>query len=164
MYDIAQWALSKDHSCPVRIVPPRCEGNDHLTFTYDTGLEVIHTPFNGEGYKGVRFIGEKGSINVRRGRYVCSDPAWAMPEIERDETRYEERAPHLAAFIKAVITRIPANVPVTIGHSSNSMCILGNIAYDLGRPLEWNPVTEKFDNDPEADEKLHYQYRTGYTL
>lgn len=164
MFDIAQWALSEDYSCPVRIVPPGCEGNDYLTFTYDTGLELVHRPIKDKGYLGVKFIGEKGTISVCRGSYECSDPAWAMPEIERDETRYEERKPHLAAFINAVISRIPASVPVGIGHSSNSMCILGNIAYDLGRPLEWNPVIEKFDNDPEADSKLHYQYRPGYTL
>ena len=44
------------------------------------------------------------------------------------------------------------------------MCILGNIANELGRPVVWNPIVEKFMHDPEADKLTHYQYRDGYKL
>lgn len=35
-----------------------------------------------------------------------------------------------------------------------SMCILGNLAYRLGRPFEWDPVNERFVNDDEANRLL----------
>ena len=45
------------------------------------------------------------------------------------------------------------------------MCTLGNIAYELDRPLVWNPIVEKFmNNDTEANSKLHYEYRKPYEL
>ena len=55
-------------------------------------------------------------------------------------------------------------VPVEVGHSSCTMCTLGNIAYELDRPLEWNPIVQKFMNDVEANSKLHYEYRKPYSL
>ena len=55
-------------------------------------------------------------------------------------------------------------MPVEIGHSSCTMCTLGNIAYELNRPLEWNPIVQKFMNDVEANSKLHYEYRKPYSL
>jgi hypothetical protein len=35
---------------------------------------------------------------------------------------------------------------VEIGHRTSSMCNIGNIAYELGAELEWNPKEEKFNN------------------
>ena len=44
------------------------------------------------------------------------------------------------------------------------MCNIGNIAYELNRPLQRNPIVEKFMNDDEANSKLHYAYREPYKL
>ncbi len=55
-------------------------------------------------------------------------------------------------------------VPVEIGHRSCTVCTLGNISYDLGRPIKWNPVTEEFVNDKQADLYMHREYRKGYEL
>lgn len=41
---------------------------------------------------------------------------------------------------------------------------IGSIAYELNRPLEWNPIVQKFMNDDEANSKLHYEYRNPYKL
>ena len=71
---------------------------------------------------------------------------------------------HYRAFIDAVKSRIDPNTPVEVGHSSCTMCNLGNIAIELGRPLKWNPIVQKFMNDPEASKLLHYEYRPGYSL
>jgi hypothetical protein len=55
---------------------------------------------------------------------------------------------------------------VEIGHRSCTVCTLGNIAYDLGRPIKWDPAAEKFVNDPEADAHRLFNktYSEGYTL
>ena len=40
MFDVAQWALGKDGSGPVEIIPPGYSFYDHLTFKYDNGVQV----------------------------------------------------------------------------------------------------------------------------
>ena len=50
------------------------------------------------------------------------------------------------------------------GHRSTSFAHLANIAYKLGRRLEWDADAERFTNCEEANGLLHYEYRKGYTL
>ena len=78
---------------------------------------------------------------------------------------YEARAGHHRVFIDSVRSRIDPNVPVEVGHSSCTVCNLGNIAAALGRPVVWNPIVQKFmGGDEEATKLLHYEYRKGYKL
>ena len=41
---------------------------------------------------------------------------------------------------------------------------IANIAYELGRPLTWDPVKEKFKGDGEANKKRSKQYRKPYKI
>jgi hypothetical protein len=40
---------------------------------------------------------------------------------------------------------------VEIGCSTVIVCLIGNIAYELKRPLKWNPKTNQFVGDDEAN-------------
>jgi hypothetical protein len=51
-----------------------------------------------------------------------------------------------------------------LGHRSASVCNLANIAYRLGRSLDWDPEKEEFKNDPEANMLRSKEYRKPYTL
>ncbi len=164
MFDITQWALGKDRSGPVEIIPPGYSFHDYLTYIYDNGIVVTQQDFDGNK-QGVKFYGENGWIQVQRGEVLASDPAF-LPKATTEDPNlpFETKVPHMATFINSVRSRIDPNVPVEVGHSSCTMCTLGNIAYELKRPLHWNPIVEKFVNDPEASKHLHYQYRPGYKL
>ncbi|MPM72520.1 hypothetical protein SDC9_119496 [bioreactor metagenome] len=69
-------------------------------------------------------------------------------------------------FIHAVKTKTDPVVPVEIGHRSCTVCTLGNIAYEMKRPIKWDPAAEKFVDDPEADKNRLFNktYAEGYTL
>ena len=54
--------------------------------------------------------------------------------------------------------------PAEVGHRSNSVSAIANIAYRLGRPLTWNPEKEKFKKDKEANELLLPRFREGWKL
>jgi len=41
---------------------------------------------------------------------------------------------------------------------------LGNIAMKLGRKVRWNPQTERFVNDPEADRMLSRPMRGAWSI
>jgi hypothetical protein len=65
--------------------------------------------------------------------------------------------------VRVVVQRVDPIVPVETGHSSCTVCTIGNIACELGRPLKWDPINQVFD-DPKANSKLHYRYRGDYKL
>ena len=50
------------------------------------------------------------------------------------------------------------------GHLSSTICHLGNIATRLKRSLQFNPETETFIDDAEADKYLTKAYRSPYDL
>src|SRR5699024_6106011 len=68
---------------------------------------------------------------------------------------------HIANFIDAVRKRDKSilNGPVETAHLSSALAHLGNIAYRLERVLTFNPETEKFVDDAEADKMLTRNYR-----
>jgi predicted dehydrogenase len=157
MFDIAQWGLGMDRSGPVKVIPGT-ESNP-LTYHYGNGVQMIVGPFD-EGRQGVKFIGDKGWIRVSRGQFDASDES-LKPTMERPNMGYP---PHYWDFIDAVLKRKDPIVPVEVGHSTCVICTIGNIANELGRPLDWDPDKQTFPNDWEAQSKLHYNYENGYTL
>ncbi|PZX49616.1 Gfo/Idh/MocA family protein [Algoriphagus chordae] len=73
---------------------------------------------------------------------------------------------HFANFIEAVRAHDKSilNGPVETAHLSSGLAHLGNIAYRMGRVLDFDPKTETFVNDPEADKMLTRDYRPGFEV
>ncbi|WP_436415427.1 Gfo/Idh/MocA family oxidoreductase [Petrimonas sp.] len=166
MFDIAQWGLGMDGSGPVEIIPAGYQNTKFLTYKYANGVVMTEEPFDAAQTKGVKFWGDQGWIEVSRGHYVASDDSLLPPKVEETEGAYETKVPHLENFISAVKTKTDPVVPVEIGHRSCTVCTLGNIAYEMKRPIKWDPAAEKFVNDPEADKNwlLNKTYTEGYKL
>ena len=166
MFDIAQWGLGMDKSGPVEIIPAGYEGGQYMTFKYANGVVMTEEPFNEKKTKGVKFWGDKGWIEVSRGHFKASDDSLLPPVAEKTDGAYETKIPHLVNFIESVKTHTDPVVPVEIGHSSCTVCTLGNIADDLGRPIKWDPAAEKFVDDAEATAHRLFNktYSDGYRL
>ncbi len=163
MFDIAQWGLGMDESGPVEIIPAGFEDHKFLTYKYASGITMAEEPFNAENTKGVKFQGKDGWIEVSRGYYKASSKE-LEPKLEKETGPYETRIPHQINFIEAVRAKKDPQVPVEIGHRTCSVCTLGNIAYDLRRPVKWDPAKEEFVSDLQADLYMHREYREGYNL
>ena len=75
-------------------------------------------------------------------------------------------AGHFANFIEAVRKhdKTILNGPVETAHLSSGLAHLGNIAYRLGRVLTFDPGSEKFVNDADADKMLTRNYRSPYVV
>jgi len=69
-------------------------------------------------------------------------------------------------FIAAVQSRDKKLIRGTAleGHISSAHCHLGNVAYQLGRSLEFDPKTERFVNDDEANKLLTRPYRDEFKV
>ncbi|MDP3915348.1 MAG: Gfo/Idh/MocA family oxidoreductase [Bacteroidota bacterium] len=166
MFDVAQWGLGMDRSGPVEISPIG-DGTQYMKFVYANGVVLTSEPFDDKNTKGVKFTGKDGWIEVSRGHFLASDDKFLPPaQAEGDTGPYETKIPHQINFIEAVKERKDPIVPVEIGHSSCTVCTLGNIACELKRTIKWDPATETFidDADGAATNLLHYQYREGWKL
>ncbi|MFY0651702.1 MAG: Gfo/Idh/MocA family oxidoreductase [Cyclobacteriaceae bacterium] len=73
---------------------------------------------------------------------------------------------HFANFIEAVRKhdKTILNGPVETAHLSSGLAHLGNIAYKLERVLTFNPSSETFVGDDEADAMLTRNYRKGFEV
>ncbi len=67
-------------------------------------------------------------------------------------------------FFTAVRSRKVEDLPMTPleGHISCAHCQIGNIAYRLGRSLIFDPATERFVGDDEANTHIKRVYRSGF--
>lgn len=167
MFDIAQWGLSMDKNGPVEISPIG-DGTEFMQFKYASGTVMTSEPFDEKKTKGVKFWGENGWIEVARGYFNASDPKFNAPDQPKTDASipYETKIPHQVNFIESVRSRKDPVVPVEIGHSSCTVCNLGNIACQLKRTIYWDPKTQTFVNDTDgaASKMMHYEYRSPWKL
>jgi predicted dehydrogenase len=158
-FDIAQWALGMDHSGPVKIEPPEGIATTGLKFTYANGVVMYHG-----GPSGCTFEGTKGTLYVDRGK-LTADPANILEAtIGPDEFHVEPSDNHHRNWLDAIRSRKKPICDVEIGHRSATICELGQIGYDLRRPLEWDPVKERFVNDDDANKLLSRPLRDPWKL
>ena len=190
--DMVQHALGRDESGPVEVLPERPDdveplanvyaaatplspglgrgGDDDqrfwpLTMRYDDGIEIRFRPTA----QWWEFHGERGTLFMRRNQYRTDPPDIAQdgpdPEVAEKWKGFGHVArPHIENWLHCIKTRKTPNAPVEVGHRSNSICLLGNIARELARTLRWNPSKERFVDDKEADGLLDRPRRDGFEL
>ena len=161
--DLAHWGLGLEHTGPVRV-----EGRGtfpkqglfdtvldyELTFTYADGRRILMTD-TGKNRHGVKFMHENGKDWVFcRSELDASNRDLLRPEGKKSDIKLYESKLHELNFIECIASRKPTITPVEVAHRSTSVCHIGAICLDLGRPLEWNPATERFVNDDEANKRL----------
>jgi predicted dehydrogenase len=73
---------------------------------------------------------------------------------------------HVRNFLDCIRSRHDPIAHVEIGHRSSTVCHLGNIAVRLGKKkvLRWNPATERFTNDDEANAMLTRPMRAPWQI
>jgi hypothetical protein len=118
---------------------------------------------NGNPGGGI-FIGDKGKIEIFRGR-VTSNPAEIVKEpIKDDEIHLYKSDNHMQNWLDCIKSREMPVADVEIGHRSATVCHLGNIARWVGRRLRWDPVEECFPDDAEANALVDRPRRKPYQL
>jgi predicted dehydrogenase len=77
-----------------------------------------------------------------------------------------ESIPHFRNWLGAIRSRKHEDLHADVeqGHLSVSVCHLAKISCKLGRSVHFDPQTERFINDPEADTFLKREYRKPYEV
>lgn len=159
-FDIAQWGLGMDDSGPVEIIPPSDpNATSGVRYLYENGVEMIH---GGEG--GVTFKGTEGEIFVTRGRFRATPESIAEAPIPENGVRLYKSSDHIGDFVQCVKTRKRPICDVEIGARSVTVCHLGNLAYWNRRHLKWDPKSERFVGDNEANQWLNPSKRAPWAV
>jgi predicted dehydrogenase len=158
-FDIAQWALGMDDTGPVEIIPPDGTDVKRLVFHYANGIPMYHG-----GAAACVFHGTKGTIFVSRS-YLRAEPESILETpLGPDAVHLNRNKGHHNDWIDCIRERSRPVADVEIGHRTNSVCQLANIAYVLKRPLKWDPDKEEFPNDDEANRMLSRPMRSPWRL
>ena len=158
MFDIAQWGLDMDKSGPVLFIPPSVPATSGLSMKYENGVVVNHKDW-GE-HNAVQFIGTAGRIEVSREFLrTFPDKDLARADLKSNDKRVYYSDNHYQDWVNAMKNRTKPVSDVETGHRTASVCNIVNIAYELQRPLHWDPAKEEFINDDFANMMRTRAYR-----
>lgn len=172
LLDLTQWALNREKTGPVNVEgygwKPVHELYDtltdfHIRYAYEDGVEL----FVDAAEPSLRIEGDDGWIHSQkwRGPVQASSRKLLEPvgpgEVQLTSERVDGE--HVS-FVKAVKSRASAYAPAEVGHRSITLAHIGNIAVQCGRPLRWNPQTERFVGAPDADKLLSCEKREKWNL
>ena len=162
MFDIAQWAIGMDESGPVEIIPPDGKNLHYLTYRYANGITMTHENF-GRGH-AVMFEGSEGTIEISRSFFESKPKGLVNKKLKPNEEHLYKSENHYLDWIQSIRSRKMPICDVETGHRTATVCHLGNIAYQLKRPLRWNPEKEKFIDDKEANGLRTKKMRKPYKV
>ena len=182
--DIALWGLGLERSGPVSIeakpmvemIPDGFSAFSEYAVNYSYANGVTHSchstaanEWNGavadpKGQQhGVKFEGADGWIWVTRGSIEASNPEFLTTSLAADAIRLYESNDHMGNFFDCIRTRKAPICEAEIGHRSASLCHLGVLSLRLGRKLQWNPETEQFIGDDDANHWLRRELRKPWS-
>lgn len=133
-FGASTFAVGVHKTGPVKVTPPDAD-HKYLTFEYESGVKFYHGGTNNITYKGT-----EGEL-----------PGKHLPKVERVEMEgYKGKGGIFGDFLHCVRTRELPFRDIEVAVRACTVCHLGNIAYWLNRPLQWNPDTEQIVGDEEA--------------
>ena len=185
--DSAHWGMGMERSGPIEVwghaeFPKKGLWDVHGIFKtealYDNGVRMV---VSNELPNGIKFEGSEGWIFVTRGNYQAtssdpvsnkdgtkpldaSDPKIIKSVIGPDEFHFIVSKDHHGNWLEAIRDNKPTIAPVEEAHRSCSACLVHHIVMKLDRKVYWDPKTEKFKNDDEANSRLSRPQRPAYAL
>ncbi len=172
-YDMVQYALGYDDAGPVELWPIEKGPKARIHFRYDNGVEVRLRFPETKPQRGPRlgaiFVGSKCKIEINRNKFTTNPPDFVTdgppPEVAKKwEGDGWVAKGHVQNWFDCIRSRERPNADVEIGHRTASLCQLLVITRQLGRPLRWDPSTETFPGDDEANALLDRNRRPGWEL
>ena len=160
--DPVQYILGKDHESPIEVeADAPVQDKDAVgTFRvirlkYKDGCEIVIDGENRD--KTAAFLqGPKGKIM----QGMKSD----IPDFEKKLAELKEPEPQLIDFAQAVKTRKKFALNELNGHRSATLVNLAKTAMQTGRVLHFDPKTQRFINDKDANSYISQPMRGSWKL
>ena len=143
---------------------------------YANGVKMI---VSNEIPNGIKFEGTEGWLFVTRGAFratasdpipvvngvkalEASDPKIITSVITPNEFNLPPSKEHHGNWLEAIQQNKQPIAPVETAHRACSTCLIHHIAMKLNRKVYWDPTTERFKDDAEANAMLSRPQREGY--
>jgi predicted dehydrogenase len=157
--DLCQWANQADHTTPVEFEPTPSS----ITARYANGvrlvLDFLDTPFGNRdpqyrtstGTCPIRFEGDEGWVETGDSGEVAVSRALLLQERRSFAGQGINPSNHGRNFLDCVKTRSRTACHPDIMRRSHIACHAAATAWILGRRVAFDPVTEQFIADDEAN-------------
>lgn len=158
--DLCQWACQMDKTTPVNFEP---QGST-VVARYANGIKLVmrDTGWLGMGTCSVRFEGDEGWIETGDSGNMLLGPSSLKSEFREFTDAGTDPTTHIREFLRCVKSRgIPA-ANADVASQTHIAAHAAYIASQLGRSVQFDPVTEAFVNDDEANRMRTRTYRAPW--
>jgi hypothetical protein len=173
-FDIAMWGLGLDGKGPKYIEVVDKEGGipgasfwRQYKYVTESGIPLYkgdHPKIPSFCRGGLTFVGTEAIISASRDGFWSDKGYLEQAKLREGDVSLIDCESHRDNFMDAVLKGTELIAPAEVGHSSCTICLLGNIAHNLGRSLEWDWRKEKFVNDSEADKFIGRPNRGQWSI
>jgi predicted dehydrogenase len=178
---IASWIMNADYTGPVSVdakgEPPH-DGMYDSAVTMEVTYEFKNpnwtlvwaqpgTPSTElDARYGATYWGDTGSIAVTYGDGdgTSTEPKAKDFAAQCDCGKAFRSPGHMENFEDCIRTREKPIMNMEAASRVAALCVIGNVAFQLQRKLEWDPVNEVFKNDDEANRMLSRPGRGPWSL
>jgi hypothetical protein len=114
------------------------------------------------GTQGTVYVsGDRYQVVPERGGQFQTDAPRMQPQTVKaeDGNNMSMTELHARNFLDCMRSRERPNADIEIGHRSTTFSLIAYISLQLGQRLYWDHEQERFTNNDQANELLHYEYR-----
>ncbi len=180
-FDLAFWALDLRYPISVRAEgpPPHPEttpGQLHvqyefaargelppatLTWTHGSQPPPVFAEHDFPDWAWGVFVGTEGMLLVSYSQWELR-PEKQFADFEPPAPSIPSSIGHHAEWIQACKTGSSTSCHFGYSGPISEAVMLGNVAYRIGAPLEWDAADLRVTNEPRANELLRREYRSGW--
>ena len=103
---------------------------------------------------GTAFEGTEGWVHVDRAGMNVYPESLLDEKPEAYKVRLKRSSNHVRDLLDSVKSRAPSICPIESAVKTDQMCHIADAAMRLKRRVVWDPVQERFPNDPEAQTRI----------
>ena len=185
--DAIRWFLGEQEPSSVCALGGRFAVDDDRTipdtaeaiFEFSCGHLALFATFEASGNPALRegeleLRGTQGTLYLggttlhvvpeEGGQFQDPTPRMQPVQLRVDQSAQDPTAQHIRNFLDCMRSRQRPNADVAIGHRSTTMSLLANISLATRSRLEWDAQQERIISPSEANDLLHYEYRSPWRL
>lgn len=168
--DLCQWAAGADGTTPIEY---EAKSESLIHASYASGVKLVMRLSSGKGVgdwiKGlgtcpVRFIGDEGWVEAGDHLGIESSRADLLEDMPNHQIRGTDPVLHVRNFLDCVKSREQPVCNSSVVRYGHMACFAAAISWKLGRKVTFDPKTERFVNDAEANRLCTYERRAPYTI
>lgn len=159
--DLCQWANQSDDTTPITFEP----SDTGITCMYANGVKMIldflPTPFGDRGPNWitrlgtcpVKFVGDEGTIETGDSGETEVSSATLKKELQAAAAKVKglDVSAHARNFFDSIKTRKPTVANAEVMRNSHVACHAAAMSWMLKRKLTFDPVSQTFPSDDEAN-------------